>query len=169
MKYRMIIESDTENFYQMLCKLDEETEYMMYEPGERQRMTKDLSRLRENIDAASFTGDFLLAAVNEREEIVGFIWAERGKMNRIRHTAYIVTGIRRAYRRQGVGTELFHRLDDWAKASGIVRLELTVECTNTGAKDLYEKSGFVVEGIRPKSMNVNGSFVDEYYMGKILL
>jgi len=25
-----------------------------------------------------------------------------------------------------------------------------------------------VEGVRPKSMKVNGRFVDEYYMGKIL-
>ena len=32
----------------------------------------------------------------------------------------------------------------------------------------YEKHGFKMEGIRPKSMKVNGRFVDEYYMGKIL-
>ena len=49
-----------------------------------------------------------------------------------------------------------------------MRLELTVECVNTGAKHLYEKNGFIVEGVRPKSMKVNGKFVDEYYMGKIL-
>ena len=36
------------------------------------------------------------------------------------------------------------------------------------AKGLYEKQGFSVEGVRPKSMLVNGSYVDEYYMGKIL-
>ena len=60
------------------------------------------------------------------------------------------------------------RLDEWAGKNGIVRLELTVECVNTGAKNLYEKNGFKVEGIRPKSMKVNGRFVDEYYMGKIL-
>ena len=60
------------------------------------------------------------------------------------------------------------RLDEWAGENGIVRLELTVECVNTGAKLLYEKHGFKVEGIRPKSMKVNGRFVDEYYMGKIL-
>ena len=60
------------------------------------------------------------------------------------------------------------RLDEWAGENGIVRLELTVECVNTGAKHLYEKNGFIVEGVRPKSMKVNGRFVDEYYMGKIL-
>ena len=60
------------------------------------------------------------------------------------------------------------RLDEWAGENGIVRLELTVECVNTGAKHLYEKNGLIVEGIRSKSMKVNDRFVDEYYMGKIL-
>ena len=41
MKIRRIRENDTENFFQMMCRLDEETEYMMYEPGERQRTTKN--------------------------------------------------------------------------------------------------------------------------------
>lgn len=48
-------------------------------------------------------------------------------------------------------------------------LELTVECPNRAAKHLYEKSGFKVEGIKTKSMLVNGNYVDEYYMAKILL
>ena len=60
------------------------------------------------------------------------------------------------------------RLDEWAGENGIVRLELTVESVNTGAKHLYEKNELIVEGVRPKAMKVNGRFVDEYYMGKIL-
>ena len=141
---------------------------MLYEPGERRERMKDLNRLKANLEAAENGDDLLLAAVNEKEEIVGYIWAERGKLNRIRHTAYIVTGILRAYRGQGIGTQLFQLLDAWARANEIIRLELTVECTNTGAKHLYEKQGFQVEGIRSKSMKVNGILVDEYYMAKIL-
>ena len=64
--------------------------------------------------------------------------------------------------------EALDTLNAWARANGLVRLELTVECPNTGAKALYEKHGFTVEGVRPKSMKVNGTYVDEYYMGKIL-
>ena len=72
------------------------------------------------------------------------------------------------YRHRGIGTAFFRQLDEWAAASGIVRLELTVECPNGSAKALYEKNGFRVEGIRPKAMKVNGSLIDEYYMGKII-
>lgn len=43
-----------------------------------------------------------------------------------------------------------------------------MECHNEAARKLYEKSDFKVEGIRAKSMLVNGELVDEYYMAKIL-
>ena len=164
---RPITTDDTEKFFEMMCRLDEETDYMLYEPGERRENTKDLSRLRARIEAAA-SGDDLLMVAADGDDIVGFIWAERGTLRRVRHTAYIVTGIRKAYRGKGIGTDFFKHLDNWAEAGGIVRLELTVECENVGARNLYEKSGFKVEGVRPKSMYVNGKYVDEYYMGKIL-
>ena len=36
------------------------------------------------------------------------------------------------------------------------------------AKHLYEKNGFVVEGIKRDAMFVDGNYVDEYYMAKLL-
>jgi RimJ/RimL family protein N-acetyltransferase len=33
---------------------------------------------------------------------------------------------------------------------------------------LYKKRGFEIEGVRRHAMVVNGSYVDEYYMGKVL-
>ena len=48
------------------------------------------------------------------------------------------------------------------------RVELSVLEYNKVAIHLYEKSGFKIEGTREKSMFVNGSFVDEFYMAKIL-
>ena len=165
---RPITASDTENFYRMMCLLDEETDTMMYEPGERQARTKDLSRLEATIEAAVSGGDLLLVSVNEHDEITGYLWADRGKLNRVLHTAYIVAGIRKGYRHLGIGAEFFRLLDNWAVENGVIRLELTVECTNLEAIALYEKQGFQKEGLRTKSMRVNGSFRDEYYMGKIL-
>ena len=93
---RPITLDDVENFYHMMCWLDEETEYMMYEPGERQLKSNNLDDLKECIKVAVSGEDFLMVAVNDNEEIVGYIWAERGKMNRISHTAYIITGILKA-------------------------------------------------------------------------
>ena len=168
MVIRRVKEDDVESFYRMMCLLDEETDYMLYEPGERQVRTTDLTRLKATVKETASGQDLLLVAENDNGEIVGYIWAERGRLNRIKHTAYIVVGIRRAYQHQGIGAEFFRLLENWAKENGIVRLELTVECENTGAKSLYEKYGFVIEGLRPKSLKVDGRFVDEYYMGRVI-
>ncbi|MBR6917708.1 MAG: GNAT family N-acetyltransferase [Clostridia bacterium] len=166
MIYRTVSEDEAERFFEMLCRLDEETDYMMYEPGERRKTSNGAERLRSNIREAG-KGDFLLVA-EDAGVIAGFIWAQRGKPERVRHSAYIVAGVLASYRGRGIGSEFFRLLDDWARDAGIIRLELTVESSNTAAKRLYEKCGFAVEGVRRASMKVGGDFVDEYYMGKIL-
>lgn len=37
---------------------------------------------------------------------------------------------------------------------------------NPIAKKLYERNGFIVEGIKKNAMLVDGQFVDEYYMAR---
>jgi len=166
-QFKNIELNEIEEFWDFLNTLDMETDYMMYEPGERKQRT-NLETLRDDVRCHGIQGlDFLQIAV-EDEKIIGYIWAERGIFNRISHTAYIVVGILKDYSRKGIGTAFFKNLDAWAQENNILRLELTVECRNEAARRLYEKSGFKIEGMREKSMLVDGVFVDEYYMAKIL-
>ncbi|MBD5104415.1 MAG: GNAT family N-acetyltransferase [Ruminococcaceae bacterium] len=158
---------DIEGFWSFLNTLDAETNYMMYEPNEREQCT-DIQELRDDIQRNVINGNDFLQIASENNKIIGYIRAERGKFNRIFHTAYIVIGILKAHSGKGIGTAFFENLDKWAEENGIVRLELTVECHNEAARHLYEKSGFLIEGIRARSMLVEGVFVDEYYMAKIL-
>lgn len=58
-------------------------------------------------------------------------------------------------------------MDNWAEEKKITRLELTVICENEIAKHLYEKSGFEIEGVKRKSVLVDGIYLDEFYMAKI--
>lgn len=158
---------DIDGLWGFLNRLDSETNYMMYEPGEReQHMTR--AGFERYLQACVIQGEDCVYLAVDNGEIVGYIHAERGRMNRIHHTAYIVVGILESHRGQGIGTALFAYLDQWAKENQISRLELTVECPNQVAKRLYEKSGFAVEGIRKNAMCVDGQLVDEYYMAKIL-
>lgn len=57
----------------------------------------------------------------------------------------------------------FLELDIWAIENNITRLELSVICSNTIAKHLYEKNGFKVEGIKKNAMIIDGKYVDEFY------
>ena len=163
MQYRKIVKTDAERFWEMMNQLDHETKYMLYEPGER---IKNIARIESLIENSVEGEDFLLVA-EENDKIVGYISAQRGGLKRIAHSAYIVVGILQNYRGKGIGTEFFKQLDNWAEKKKITRLELTVICENEVAKHLYEKSGFEIEGIKRKSVLVDGIYLDEFYMAKI--
>ena len=90
-------------------------------------------------------------------------------MNRIKHTAYISIGVLQNYRKRGIGKALFVEIENWAKESGVTRLELTVMCHNTSAVALYENIGFEIEGIRRNAMIIDGKYINEYYMAKLLV
>ena len=47
-------------------------------------------------------------------------------------------------------------------------LELTVMTHNTAGIALYKKQGFAIEGTKRHSLLLNGQFIDEFYMSKLL-
>jgi RimJ/RimL family protein N-acetyltransferase len=59
-------------------------------------------------------------------------------------------------------------LEAWARANGLHRLELTVQVHNRRAIALYEKCGFEREGVKRHSLNIEGTFIDELYMSKLI-
>lgn len=155
---------EAEAIWNMMYALDQETTYMLYEPNER---VKNIDRIKSVIqDTVEGSNLFLIA--KDRQTPVGYISAQKGSLNKIRHSAYIVIGIRAAYRNQGIGTRFFKELDLWAKNNQVTRLELTVMCPNLAARSLYEKNGFVIEGTKKNAIFSGGVFTDEYYMAKLL-
>lgn len=54
-----------------------------------------------------------------------------------------------AYRRQGLGEKLLQALIALAVQQGAKSMTLEVRTSNTAAKDLYRKYGFIAEGLRP--------------------
>jgi RimJ/RimL family protein N-acetyltransferase len=157
-------ESDARLLLELLTNLDKETDFMLYEPGERKSTIADIQL---QIRKASDTSSILLVA-EENEKIVGFLSGDRGFVNRIKHSCYLVIGILRDYARKGIGTTLFQEMEKWARLNSIERLELTVMIHNEAAIKLYKKMGFRVEGLKEKSLRVDGKYIDEYYMSKIL-
>lgn len=164
MVIRNIEYRDAENFLDMLLHLDNETKYMMYEPDER---PKDIEYINSMIQHFESEKDLILIA-NVSGKIVGYLTAEKGPFNRVKHSAFVVVGILSLFHGQGIGSALFKVLEDWAIQNKITRLELTVMCNNTGAIHLYEKNGFEIEGVKRNSIMVDDKCVDEYYMAKLI-
>ncbi len=145
-------------------RLDQETTFMMFEPGERRSSIEAVrAEIEERLASANST---LIVAAHEGC-LAGYVEASGGVFNRTRHSAVVVAGVRTHYAGQGLGTRLFQALVDWADAAGIVRLELTVMTDNAAAIGLYEKFGFEREGRRRCSMIVDGACVDELALARV--
>ncbi|BBB90037.1 MAG TPA: GNAT family N-acetyltransferase [Methylomusa anaerophila] len=165
MEIRKIEEKDVWSYYHLLHTLDNESKFLLFEPGERRTSPEELViRIRN----AERSGSLLLVVEAGGSRLVGFLSAERGFANRIRHKAYIAVGILEEYTGQGLGGRLFREVELWARNVGVVRLELTVMAHNKRALRLYEKMGFMTEGKYHKSLIVDGQYVDEYCMAKLL-
>lgn len=164
MQIRTVRPEDSDLLIKMLKQLDTETSFMMYEPGERTATPDDM---KHRIEQWEKSGSLFLLLENEGN-IAGFLSASREEPRRVRHCAYLVIGILKDYRGRGYGTVLFQKMEQWARESGITRLELTVMTQNEQARHLYEKMGFIIEGKKERSMIVDGTAVDEYYMSKLL-
>jgi len=147
------------------AKLDQETQFMMFEPGERtttvEEQRKQIARLLLQENSATFV-------VEHNGQLVGYLSAFGGEFRRNKHSAYIVIGMLQAFTGKGIGGQLFAAVEAWAHSKSISRLELTVMVHNSAGLALYRKRGFTIEGTKKHSLLINGRYVDEYYMTKLL-
>ena len=127
---------DAASFLQLSKQLDEETKFMLYEPGERKFTAKQQEQMIHRFIENKYTTIFVAV---EEERIVGFILVNGNHIQRKRHVASIVIGILQEYSGRGIGTRLFKEVEKWARLQDIWRLELTVMAHNTRAQALYKK------------------------------
>ncbi len=71
------------------------------------------------------------------------------------------------YRHMGVGSAIVQRLMQTAEEKEMIGVTLEVRVSNTAAKNLYEKQGFVVTGKRKKYYTDNNE--DAYLMWNYLI
>lgn len=162
---RKVEPSDAESIVKLFNKLDSETTYMLFEPGERKTTVEE----QENICKEFTASDNKVMFVAEKDSlIVGLIVGIGGLFKRNKHSLYTVVGVQKEFWGKGMGTSLLAALEEWAQSNGYHRLELTVMESNAAAKKLYSKCGFVEEGVKRDSLKINGAYVNEFYMSKLL-
>ncbi len=154
--------SDAAGYVDLLDELDRETTFLLWEPGERSVEVEELRGRLESVDHASQVR--IVATCDDR--VVGFLVGLRGTVRRTRHRADFTMAVLGGYRRRSIGTGMLHHLEVWAVENEISRLELTVMAHNHGARTLYERCGFMLEGVKRGAFRVAGEPVDECVMGK---
>jgi RimJ/RimL family protein N-acetyltransferase len=161
---RPIRSSDVASYVDLLNELDQETTFLLWEPGERPVEVEELKSRLASVDHSNRV--CIVAACDDR--LVGFLVGLRGPVRRTRHRADFAMGVLGGYRRRSIGTGLLHQLEVWAIENEISRLELTVMAHNQGARSLYERCGFMLEGTKHGAIRVAGELIDECVMGKPL-
>jgi len=162
---RRASESDAAGFLDLWDALDSETEFMLFEPGER-KATLDAQKSRlANANASDNVQIYVVEDV-KKGLLAGFCAGSRTSNFRDRHSLHIVVGIRQAYTGRSFGFALLSHLEKWAGDHEVSRLELSVMVTNTNAIALYKKFGFKVEGTKSNAVFLKSGLVDEHIMAK---
>ncbi|MBE1556808.1 GNAT family N-acetyltransferase [Sporosarcina limicola] len=143
----------------------ENSNFMLFEPGER---TLSVEQQKKRIESMKEEKSSTILIAEDNGIVVGYLVVIGGNPNRAKHSVYLVIGIEENYRGKGIGAKLFTKLDEWARDQYIHRLELTVMVHNKAATALYEKMGFEIEGTKRHSLFIDGKYIDEYYMSKLI-
>lgn len=149
-------------FFQQLYA---ESRFMLYEPGES---VPTLSEQEQRIECATAANSGTMFLCEAEHQIIGICFGTRGIAKRSRYSLYIVLGVLQAWSGQGVGRLLMEQLEAWAREHKLHRLELRVQADNQRAIGLYDKLGFKCEGLRAHSLYIEGRYVDELSMAKLL-
>lgn len=80
------------------------------------------------------------------------------------HVADLGVMVAASHRQLGIGTRLLEGAVEWARATGILKLELHVFPWNEPALRLYESFGFEREGYRKDHYERDGDYVDAILM-----
>ena len=96
--------------------------------------------------------------------VVGRLSVARDQHPASRHVADLGLMVAATHRRRGIGTALLQAAVDWARDSGVRKLELHVFPYNEGAIALYEQFGFVREGYRHGHYRRGDGYVDAILM-----
>ena len=109
------------------------------------------------------SGNPQFVAVADRQ-VVGWCDIIRHSFPSHAHAGRLGMGIIPPYRDRGLGRQLIETTLQAARDGGIERVELSVHADNPRAIALYEKVGFVREGLVRRSVRIDGRYKDAILM-----
>ncbi len=126
---------------------------------------------REYIERFPERGVFLAAVEPEAARIVGFQSMEpfANYTRAFDHVGVLGTYVAESYRRKGVARTLFRETFAAARARGYEKIFTFVRADNPSALQTYVSQGFSVIGTAKKHAKLNGRYIDEVLIEKLLL
>lgn len=148
-----------------LLEVDHVTWSAAWSPGSAPDRERDPSFFREQHGGPD---GFLVAELDDA--VVGYVALHpAGSLATHTHVRTIDgLGVLPAARGRGVGRALVEAAVARAREQGATKVTLRVLATNPSAKRLYERCGFVVEGVLVGEFVIDGSPVDDVWMARHL-
>ncbi len=151
-------------FAKLRKDIERESDSMLLKRGERKEnafhvIAKTLLSQRRTVTFIAYDG----------HAMIGYLSMVFPRYRRLSGNAYITLGVRETYRGQGIGTNLMHEAERYARTREARRIELEVFGTNTRARTLYERHGYVTEGVKKNAVTHNDGFDDMIIMAKYLV
>ena len=160
---RLPTASDAEDMLNYLIETAGETEFLLAYPEERQGMTVEqeaafIQRMTQGENCL-----FLVCEVEGR--VAGCCQVDFQTRMKTAHRGTVAIGLRKAYWGLGIGTAMFREMIGISRRRGLMILELEFIEGNTRARELYEKMGFRIVGMRPDGIRLrDGTMRNEYLM-----
>ena len=122
-----------------------------------------LEQTRQFVLDNTENGDLQFVALAE-DEVVGWCDVRRHFFPAHAHRGTLGMGIVPAWRGRGLGLRLVKAILEQARQAGFVRIEFDVHADNARAIALYEKVGFLREGVVRDAVFVDGEYRDSIAM-----
>jgi RimJ/RimL family protein N-acetyltransferase len=154
---RAITANDIEGFHRAVDVVARERKYLAFLEAPPLANTREF--VLENI--AKDNPQFVATADGG---VVGWCDVVRESRPIHAHAGVLGMGLLPAYRGRGYGRTLIETTLHAAELAGFKRVELSVHADNPRAIALYERVGFVREGIKRRAMCIDGRFGDAIMM-----
>lgn len=151
-------DAHVEGFHQCVDMVARERRYLGFVEG------PPLAQSRAFVEMLLAGGGVHFVAVDSNETVVGWCDIVRVGLAGFTHTGRLGMGLVPAAREQGHGSTLAQVAIAAAVAQGMERIELEVFASNTRAIRLYERLGFVTEGVKRDARKLDGVYDDNVLM-----
>lgn len=160
---RKAVDEDASAMAEFKQRISEESDFLSFGIDEIE-ISEETERQTIQSENESVNSVILLALCNG--EIAGFVTFHGRTRVRKQHAGEMGIAVQKKYWGLGIGNFLLDALIHWADGTKIVRkVNLLTRADNEKAISLYEKYGFVREGIISRDICIHGVFYDSVSMG----
>jgi RimJ/RimL family protein N-acetyltransferase len=109
-------------------------------------------------------GGIQVVALDSDDQVVGWCDISQYPFEGSRHCGRLGMGLLPAFRGRGLGERIARDAIQRGWDFGFERIDLDVYAANERARRLYERLGFVVEGVQRRARKIDGAYDDKVLM-----